>query len=186
MSIMQAPLACCTFSQRLCYIRQPTIVCHRKDTWWKLMVLTSSRTDRRSSLHRRHPVRELAAHPLWQLAQDILHIMGSEAEQHGPVVYALTGTPLVFCAIRFHHCHRLCQVCSSPCARMLCHASSWSSLMRLISAVRSDRTALINDSYVSCATCSIRSSHFSTDRRQSPCSGCCWIHGESSRMCFRP
>ena len=33
------------------------------------------------------------------LAQDIHHIVGGEANPHGPVVYVLTGTSLLFCAI---------------------------------------------------------------------------------------
>ena len=33
------------------------------------------------------------------LAQDIHHIVGGEANPHGPVVYVLTGTSLAFCAI---------------------------------------------------------------------------------------
>ncbi len=33
------------------------------------------------------------------LAQDIHHIVGGEANPHGPLVYVLTGTSLVFCAI---------------------------------------------------------------------------------------
>ena len=33
------------------------------------------------------------------LAQDIHHIVGGDANPQGPVVYVLTGTSLVFCAI---------------------------------------------------------------------------------------
>ena len=33
------------------------------------------------------------------LAQDIHHIVGGDANPHGPLVYVLTGTSLVFCAI---------------------------------------------------------------------------------------
>lgn len=33
------------------------------------------------------------------LAQDIHHIVGGDANPHGPVVYVLTGTSLAFCAI---------------------------------------------------------------------------------------
>ena len=33
------------------------------------------------------------------LAQDIHHIVGGDANPHGPVVYVLTGTSLVFCAV---------------------------------------------------------------------------------------
>ena len=112
----------------------------------------ADRPDRRCSLHRRDPVRELAAHLLclaW--LGTYTASWAARPNRHGLVVYVLMASSIVSYAIAAN---------INPFSGLL-------DLMCLHALPRLP-TALTDGSYMFCAICSTHSSHFPAKRFQSP------------------